>query len=482
MTSPSPRRCSRIKPGAKRHYMFFLDTVRPWPHKTNQLQNSSLKCTRPSDPGYWMEILLLLLVGLVGHIDGATKNQTSEEPTISTIVPANNKIFQKQDAKQAIIFEWSPVTPTAGSGTVVYHLKIWQVKQGQTPAQAAKLNAPAIEKDIQNTTETTVPPGSLPRMAKSTFVWTVQASDQAGTVYAVSKQGTFSIQSADITITSFTVRCGPTFGNYTYALVVANYGNSAFSIASLALSVLSGGTLSSVTYLPPPAGVTVNSGGNSTTFTGSFSYSGTYSAAVIATIAGSQVGNPNLSSTDTDSATLDACVCNTCNTLQWHPGTPSQTLQGNSIHIIQPFNPAGLGNIVAVKAEIIQFQRFVDDNCMTCTKDWNEWGNFRAGTYATVPGTLGTAVAPLSGNTHHSMYWSNATGFPLNSSFDLNISTPALSDLTCCCDRISLLIRFTCTFRDPISGRCTVCSVVKVYGAHKGTCPRDTGNNSTATQ
>ena len=299
----------------------------------------------------------------------------------------------------------------------------------------------------------------------------MQATDKQGKTYGASQLGTFSIESADITITNFNVRCGGAFGAYAYTLTVTNFGTNSFSITSL---VFSGVSISSVTYTPTPAGQIVNTGTtNAVTFAGVFNYTGPYSATIYATVSGNQVGNLNLTSTDTDLAILDACVCSACDRVQWRPGAPTQTLQGNSINITQPFNVTGLGNIVAVKAEIISFARYVDDNCMSCDKDWNEWGNFTAGTFANVPGSLGTAVNPVSGNTHHSMYWSSAGGFSPNSSFNLIVSAPPLTALSCCCDRVSLTIRYTYTFRNPRSGICFVCSVVRNYGLHKGTCPRD---------
>ena len=223
----------------------------------------------------------------------------------------------------------------------------------------------------------------IPSRAKQHLCSTVQAADKQGKVYGVSQPAIFSIQSADITITNFTVSCGGAFGTYSYSLTVTNYGSNPFSITSLAFT---GASVSSVTYSPTPAGTIVNPGtGNAVTFTGVFTYNGTFAATIYATVSGNQVGNSNLTSTDTDVTSFDACVCDVCDRLPWQAGSATQTLSGNTFNIVQPFNPTGLGSIVAVKAEVISFSRYVDDNCMTCDKDSSDWGNFTAGTFANLP-------------------------------------------------------------------------------------------------
>ena len=406
---------------------------------------------------------------LCAHANGAVdKGGPPSAPTM--IAPENNKVFQKQQGKDPIVFKWAAAAPSPAGGAVVYHLKVWQVPKGKTPIQAARAGKPVVEKDIDNATETAIPSSSFPRGPNNTFVWTVQASNKQGKVFGISAAAIFSVQSADITITSFSIKCGSAFGTYTYTLKVTNFGTSPFVITSLSFS---GGSISSVTYSPPPANQVVNMGtGNAVTFTGGFT--ATYPATIYATVNGNQVGNINLTSTDTDAADLGACVCSACKGLNWQAGSATQTLQGNSIKIIQPFNPAGQGNIVAVKAEIISFARYVDDSCMTCSKDWNEWGNFTAGTFANLPGTLGAAVTPVTGSTHHSMYWSSTGSLPQNGSFNLTISTPPLSNLVCCCDRVIVSIRYTYTFRKPPpSGVCATCSVVRTYALRKGNCPAD---------
>lgn len=159
-------------------------------------------------------------------------------------------------------------------------------------------------------------------------------------------------------------------------------------------------------------------------------------------------------------------ICNSCESIQWNAGNATQTIQGNNINIIQSFSPTGYVTITSAKAEITAFERYVGDSCMNCNKDWNQWGNFISGTYAGIAGALGIAVAPVTGGTHHSMYWSSSS----TGSFNLNISTPVLSNLNCCCDRVVVTIRYTYTFKKE-NNICITCSQVKTYEVKKGNCP-----------
>ncbi len=231
---------------------------------------------------------------------------------------------------------------------------------------------------------------------------------------------------------------------------------------TLPTTIPSGGSSPAVTFTYTPATLT------QTNVT--FNYTGIWSD-----------GNGNTSNFNSNAITLPSCVCNACEGIQWNNTTSSSSLQGNNFNIIQAVNPVatGLGNIVTAKAEIISFERYVGDSCMSCNKDWSQWGNFTAGTYASVGGGLANATTPVSGYTHHSIYW--ATTAP--GSFNLSISTPPLSNLSCCCDRVAVTIRYTLSFKDAQTGVCKMCSFVKRYEQKKGNCaanpiPTDVNNTN----
>jgi len=186
-------------------------------------------------------------------------------------------------------------------------------------------------------------------------------------------------------------------------------------------------------------------------------------------------GYSNSSNFGSGSLTLPSCVCNDCKNIQWNNTTTTSALTGNNFNVTQNINAiaTGLGSIVSAKAEIIAFERYVGDSCVGCNKDYKQWGNFTSATYAGNNGSLGNANSPVTGNTTHSMYWNAAGGgtLPSNSSFNLNISTPALTNLACCCDRVAVTIRYTFSFKDPQTGMCKMCSFIKRYEKKKGNCP-----------
>mgnify|MGYP007014260874 CR=1 FL=1 len=175
---------------------------------------------------------------------------------------------------------------------------------------------------------------------------------------------------------------------------------------------------------------------------------------------------------------VKACICDICSEIEFElKKQTTASLSGNSVNITEPVsvfapNPA-VGQVVAVKAEIISFERYVGEECMSCDKTSSQWGNFNAGTYAGLNGALGTANNGVTGNTTHSMYWNASSGaaLPAAASFNLNISLPPLSNLRCCCDQVVITIRYTYSFKDKETGICKMCSFIRKYTLQKGNCP-----------
>jgi hypothetical protein len=278
----------------------------------------------------------------------------------------------------------------------------------------------------------------------------------------------FSITTADINITNFKIDCTGTFGSYTFTLTAENPGNAAFVASTLTLNP----TVTGLTINTLP--VTINPGSsNAVTITGSFNYTGTTPTSIYVALAGNQLGNTNLPSMDTDLDIAKPCICDFCETISWNTNTgATATLQGNSININQSVTVTAVEPIVATKAEIIAFERYVGDDCITCDKTSNQWGNFNTGTFASANGAFGMANGGVTGNTTHSLYWNGSgnTIFPATSIFNLNISTPPLSNLACCCERLVITIRYTYSFKDPKTGICKMCSFIKHYTMQKGNC------------
>lgn len=176
--------------------------------------------------------------------------------------------------------------------------------------------------------------------------------------------------------------------------------------------------------------------------------------------------------------TVKACICDICSEIEFElKKQTTASLSGNSINITEPVsvfapNPA-VGQVVAVKAEIISFERYIGEECMSCDKTSSQWGNFNTGAYAGLNGALGTTNNGVTGNTTHSMYWNASSGsvLPAAGSFNLNISLPPLSNLRCCCDQVVITIRYTYSFKDKETGICKMCSFIRKYTLQKGNCP-----------
>ncbi len=98
------------------------------------------------------------------------------------ISPSNEKKFTEISIKAPLTFRWTPVLPKP-KDPVMYKLRVWQLMQGQTGAQAMKVNEPIIEKEVNNINQAIVAniltePCKPPYLCD--FVWTVQAFNKDG--------------------------------------------------------------------------------------------------------------------------------------------------------------------------------------------------------------------------------------------------------------------------------------------------------------
>ncbi|NNV55067.1 hypothetical protein [Limnovirga soli] len=105
---------------------------------------------------------------------GSSDNQKYTGPSI--IAPANNKVIAEKEANAPITFRWTPVVPKPKE-PVTYRLKVWQLMQGQTGAQAMKVNQTIVEKNVENLTQTNITSGLFPCSPNCRFVWAVQATN-----------------------------------------------------------------------------------------------------------------------------------------------------------------------------------------------------------------------------------------------------------------------------------------------------------------
>ncbi len=87
------------------------------------------------------------------------------------IMPADGKVFTKEEAEQPILFEWTPVLPKP-KADIIYKIRVVEIKAGQTKEQAVKTNTAIAEAEIKNTTQTSF---KLPGVYDS-LAWNVEAT------------------------------------------------------------------------------------------------------------------------------------------------------------------------------------------------------------------------------------------------------------------------------------------------------------------
>jgi hypothetical protein len=104
-----------------------------------------------------------------------TNTATATPPQL--VAPADTKSFSANEMSAPVTFRWTPVVPKPQSA-VTYRLKVWQLMQGQTGAQAMRTNQPIVTKDVDNITQAVVSgiytgPCRPPYLCD--YVWQVQA-------------------------------------------------------------------------------------------------------------------------------------------------------------------------------------------------------------------------------------------------------------------------------------------------------------------
>ena len=118
-------------------------------------------------------------------------------PTL--IAPATNTVFKLADVKKPITFRWTPVVPPPPANEVTYHIRVFEVQQGQQSIQALQVNTPLFDKEVPATQTIWQPPAELSNSKETrNFVWTVQATNKAGKGYGAnngtSEPSLFSIE------------------------------------------------------------------------------------------------------------------------------------------------------------------------------------------------------------------------------------------------------------------------------------------------
>ena len=183
----------------------------------------------------------------------------------------------------------------------------------------------------------------------------------------------------------------------------------------------------------------------------------------------------------------DSIILPSCNNILcqqeslWVFGTPALSSQtgpwalgdNNTLYLTQPLT---INNypIILLKAEIVYFRWFVEQDCKKCNTDYRRWGNITSGTVTdydfTTNGQHRSNENGIPLNNSHELWWKTPSDNPANFSGNvkLNISLPPQTQLSCCKDCFKFCIRYTFTIlMDDVCVSCSNIQCYKVYRQHK---------------
>jgi hypothetical protein len=277
-------------------------------------------------------------------------------------MPVDGKVFTKEEAARPINLKWIPVQPKP-QRPVNYKVTIKQVEKGQTPAQAMKANKAIDVLEVKDETQTTY------KLAQRTnnveYVWNVEAvsaeiarQGENPKSYGASGATSFMVSSPAIMITNFKATCGANYGTYTYTVTIENTGSNPFNLTTLGFAS-SSGIISSVTSAPAIPSAVINPGViNALTITGGFTYTGTYNAGVVVNASGFQVGNPLLTSQDTEMDSIYPCVCHDCDQARLSVNNPSVAVTNANTGVYTAtgsINISGLPSIYGIEMQVLTY-------------------------------------------------------------------------------------------------------------------------------
>jgi hypothetical protein len=385
------------------------------------------------------------------------------------VFPNNNKIFTEKETKAPIVFRWTPVVPKP-KAQVTYKLKVWEVEEGQNATQARKMNAPLLEKDVKEITQSVEKITFPPRSRQANYTWNVEASkqNQMGELemLGASEPTSFSVSSVYIIkLDSIRVVCTPTEGIYGFSYTITNPNPGAATLNSFALtsSVPSSAALTS---FYPSIGTVINPGAQLTIsgfVSGSPALTNVCLGAEI-----KDVSNSFWKASKDTCAIVPQCRCNLCDTniVKWTLPTQISYSANQTNNIAALSGPISFGPypIVKLSTEIVDFYWYTEGDCKKCNTNDYYFGNLTGGSLTGMVG--GTSVAGPLGTpipSSHQLDFISPTlsGVTISNNINLNISLPPQTQLSCCTDCFRFCIRYTATFMQ--NGVCKTCSIVKCY-------------------
>ncbi len=406
--------------------------------------------------------------------------ETFSPPT--NVSPVKDKVLTEKEAKAPITFRWTPIVPKP-KDPVTYKLRVWQVEEGQAPAQAMKANTPILEKEVKNITQSvdkiTFPPVYFK------YIWNVEASKQ-------NQMGEVEMLGSSEP-TSFSVSSGGCIMDYTPCKIdsIICKSNNQYKVCATFNVTKSGFGASSTSYTAystkiiqaqffdqsfNPVGTVIpinilKNEGQSYTLCQTLTIPASVTTLKIKFDAQVQTANlafDNCVGSANAEVLVPSCRCDLCdsNVVKWTLPTQINYNTNQTNNIASLSGPLSFGPypIVKLSAEIVDFYWYTEGDCKKCNTNDYYFGNLVGGSIGGMTG--GTSVAGPGGTpipTSHQLDFISPTlsGITLNNAFNLNISLPPQTQLSCCTDCFRFCIRYTATFMQ--NGVCKTCSIVKCY-------------------
>jgi hypothetical protein len=405
------------------------------------------------------------------------KEKDKEYIRPSILYPSDGSTVSAAEFEKSIQLKWTAVTPPP-PGPVVYHIKIYEIIDGQQPEQAIRVNKAVFDKNITSNTQLSFSKARSdnPKTSQSKYTWTVQATDQAGKPYGAnngtSTQASFMIgdNDIDIAIDSLQVECCKDGKQLIKFTIKNNLPNSNTVLKKMIITAVNGNfgppqpiditamVSPALPYSFLPSSTSPSQG--RLNFTASIDCNLSMNNLVIKAEAERNTNMGMVTDNDLESDSLN-CICHECDKVKITlPEKAETSYSANSISISSPVS-VGPKKVKKVTANIVYFSyKPESDDCAPCNKDSKAYGNFTTA-------SLNASGFPVNGAIpygHEAVWNSNSnSGAMLNGQFNFNISVPPL--VKCCSAKFRFCIRYIFQFED-----CTVCEKVVCYTINKEGC------------
>jgi hypothetical protein len=309
----------------------------------------------------------------------------------TTLIPSEKgKTIRNKELLKPLLFRWTPVAARANE-VVTYRLKVWQLKQGQTTAQAMQ-TTPLLTKEVQNAAETTVPnlvtnPCKPPYICE--FIWQVEALDKnARTILGGSSGNTqiFSFillpDNINIKIDSVSTSCCKD-STQKVSIWVRNLNANTVKITAIKYrinnSTAAPTTLVTTPVLPSITLTPTSTLGSIQEFKASIPCID--SMRTIKYIVYAELpSDPDNTNNETATDTLHCCSA--CDSLKIPSPAVINYNADNTLSFNQaPITTTPLKPVKSIQAELVYFEMTPEnDLCLPCDKDAATYGHFTNGT------------------------------------------------------------------------------------------------------